>query len=178
MKRGTLFFAVVVAMTAPAHAQVDVRPVINDVIDVVALVLMAGGGVLITFVLSWLKSKTKLQDNEFEALLANRLNDILHRSIEHAVIVAKNEVAKPGSGLEAVKFDNWFLNVAASLAMKQMPDIIEYFQISKEGIEEMIISRLGGYVNDVQIGGAASTANRSAETARTGNAGNALVPAS
>ena len=177
MKRGIFLIAAIAVMTVPAHAQVDARPLINDMIDVVALVLMAGGGVLITFVIGWVKSKTKLQDNEFEALLASRLNDILHRSIEHAVVVAKNEVAKPGSGLEAVKFDNWFLNIAAGLAMKQMPDIIEYFQISKEGIEEMIISRLGGYVNEVQVGGAAATANRSAAAARSGPAGNALVPA-
>lgn len=177
MKRGAFLIAAFLAMAVPAHAQVDVRPVINDVIDVVALVLMAGGGVLIACVIGWLKSKTKMQDNEFEALLANRLNDILHRAIEHAVVVAKNEVAKPGSGLEAVKFDNWFLNVAANLAMKQMPDIIDYFQLSKESIEEMIVSRLGSYVNDVEIGGAAATANRSAEHARSGSPGSALIPA-
>jgi hypothetical protein len=178
MNRGIFLIAAIFVMTVPAQAQADVRPVINDVIDVVALALMAGGGVLIAFVMAWIKSRTKMQDNEFEALLASRLNDILHRSIEHAVVVAKNEVAKPGSGLEAVKFDNWFLNIAAGLAMKQMPDIIEYFQLSKEGIEEMIISRLGGYVNEVEVGGAAATANRSAEAARSSSASNALVPAS
>ena len=158
--------------TSPAYAQTDVTPIVNQAIDVAALALMAGGGVLITFLMGWIKSKTKLQDNEFEALLANRLNDILHRSIEHAVVVAKNEVNKPGSGLQSVKIDNFFMNVAVSLAMKSMPDIIEYFSLTKERIEEMIISRVGPYLNDAPIEGGAAAVEKSVDAAKA-----ALQPA-
>lgn len=171
MRRMIVAFAVLALLAAPAYAQgTDVRPFLSQIIDVLAMVLMGAGSVLIGFLLRWLKSKTNMQDNEFEALMASRLNDILHRSIEHAVVVAKNEVAKPGSGLESVKFDNFFLNIATNLAMKSMPDIIDYFKLSKERIEEMIISRMGGYLGEVAVGGAAASAQKSAEDARPSQA--------
>jgi hypothetical protein len=158
------FMAMLLA-SMPAHAQTDVTPIVNQAIDAAGLVLMVGGGVLITFTLRWLASKTRMQDNEFEALLANRLNDILHRAIEHAIVVAKNEVNKPGSGLKEVKFDNFFMNIAVGLAMKSMPDIISYFNLTKERIEEMIISRLDGYLGEVKPDGGAAAVARAAKAA-------------
>ena len=110
----------------------SVTPVANQVIDWLSVALMAGGGVLIAAVLRWLSSKTKLQDNEFEAHLASRLNDILHRAIEHAVVVAKNEVNKPGSSLKDVKLDNFFLNVALNFAIARMPEITSHFKLDEE----------------------------------------------
>lgn len=154
-----------IALATPAFAQTDVTPVVNQLIDWAALALMAGGGVLVAFVLKWVKSKTKMQDNEFEALLAARLNDILHRSIEHAVVVAKNEVNKPGSGLKEVKLDNFFLNVALQYAVKSMPEIIEYFNLTKERIEEMIIARLDAWVDAVPADGGSSTIEKVATKA-------------
>jgi hypothetical protein len=161
----TAFLAVLLASFSPAFAQTDMTPAVLQAIDIAALALTAGGGVLIAFVIRWLASKTKLSDNEFEALLANRLNDILHRAIEHAVVVAKNEVSKPGSGLTAVKFDNFFMSVAVSLAMKSMPDIIRHFSLTKERIEEMIISRLDGYLGEVKPEGGAAAIERAAKAA-------------
>jgi hypothetical protein len=146
----------VLLASSPAFAQTDVTPVVMQFIDVIAITLMGGSGVLVAFVIRWIASKTRLADNEFEALLANRLNDILHRAIEYAVVVAKNEVNKPGSGLTAVKFDNFFMNIAVNLAMKSMPDIIKQFNLTKERIEEMIISRLDGYLGEVSAEGGAS----------------------
>lgn len=158
------FLATMLATASPAFAQTDVTPIALQLIDVVALVATVGGGILITFVLRWLSSKTRLADNEFEALLANRLNDILHRAIDHAVMVAKNEVNKPGSGLKAVKIDNFFMNIAVGIAMKSMPDIISYFNLTKERIEEMIISRLGG-LGEIPIEGGAAAVEKSAQAA-------------
>jgi hypothetical protein len=160
-----LAFLAVLLACSPAFAETDVTPIALQAIDVAALALTAGGGILITFVIRWLASKTRMQDNEFEALLASRFNDILHRAIEHAVVVAKNEVSKPGSGLTAVKFDNFFMNIAVSLAMKSGPDIIKYFNLTKERIEEMIISRLDGYLGEVKPEGGAAAIERAAKAA-------------
>jgi hypothetical protein len=145
-----------VVMASPAFAQTDLRPVANQLIDWLSVVLLTGGGVVIAFALRWLASKTKMQDNEFEALLAARLNDILHRAIEHAIVAAKNEVNKPGSGLEAVKFDNLLVGIAVNYALKSMPDIIEYFGLTSERIKEMIMARLGGFLDQVPADGGAS----------------------
>jgi hypothetical protein len=155
----------VACLPLPAFAQTDFTPVAIQVIDVVAMVLTVGGGVLITFVIRWLMSKTRMEDNQFEALLASRANDILHRAIEHAVVVAKNEVNKPGSGLKEVKFDNFFMNIAVNMAMKSMPDIISYFNLTKERIEEMIISRLDGYLGEVKPEGGAAAVEKAAAAA-------------
>jgi hypothetical protein len=144
-----------IALASPTFAQTDLTPVANQVIDWLAVALMAGGGVLIAAVLRWVSSKTKLQDNEFEALLASRLNDILHRAIEHAVVVAKNEVNKPGSGLKDVKLDNFFLNVALNFAISRMPEIIDYFKLDEESIRQMILARINSLIGDVPIEGGA-----------------------
>ena len=156
----TLLFPLfgVIALVSPAFAQTDLTPVANQVIDWLSVALMAGGGVLIAAVLRWLSSKTKLQDNEFEALLASRLNDILHRAIEHAVVVAKNEVNKPGSGLKEVKLDNFFLNVALNFAIARMPEIISHFKLDEESIRQMILARLNAFIGDVPIEGGADAA--------------------
>lgn len=142
------------ALTSPALAQTDVTPVVNQLIDWLAVGLMAGSAVVVTALVRWLAAKTRMQDNEFEALLANRLNDILHRAIEHAVVVAKNEVNKPGSGLKEVKLDNFFLNVAMNFAISRMPDIIDYFNLDADSIRDMILARMESFIWDVPADGA------------------------
>lgn len=166
MKRLAFLMLPILLVASPALAQTDIRPVVNQLIDWAAVALMAGGGVVITMGLRWLSSKTKMQDNEFEALLASRLNDILHRAIEHSVIVAKNEVNKPGSGLSAIKFDNLFVGIAVNYAVKSMPDIIKHFNLTKERIEEMIMARLGGYLHEVPIEGGSDAAAKVVDETR------------
>jgi RNA-directed DNA polymerase len=55
------------------------------------------------------------------------------------------------------------LHSRIGLAMKSMPDIISYFDLTKERIEEMIISRLDGYLGEVKPDGGAAAIQRIAK---------------
>jgi 2-phospho-L-lactate guanylyltransferase (CobY/MobA/RfbA family) len=166
-----------IALTSPALAQSDLTPIANQLIDWLSIALMAGGSFVIVSLVRWLAAKTRMQDNEFEALLANRLNDILHRAIEHAVVVAKNEVAKPGSGLKEVKLDNFFLNVALNFAISRMPEIIDYFKLDEESIRQMILARMESFLNVAPAEGALTETDTVFDAKTTEVVSRALSPA-
>lgn len=143
------------ALTSPvfiqvAYAQsgaVDLSPTANSLIGVAVAVLTVAAGVVSKFVVSFLASKTKLTDSAFEKLMAERVNDILLRSIDHAEMWARQQVADPNSSIREVRVDNVFLRVAVEYAQKSMPDLIQYFKLTPDRIADMIKARLNAFVS-------------------------------
>lgn len=80
------------ALTSPALAQTDVTPVVNQLIDWLSVALMAASGFAVAALVRWLAAKTRMQDNEFEALLQD--------SAQHAYN-ADNNVSQPGVSVPA-----------------------------------------------------------------------------
>lgn len=144
-------------MTGAVDAQVvDVRPAANAFLDTVAGVVGTALTITLGILSRWMLSRTGMSNSELERHLADRLNDVIHKGIDFALSAAKNEVNKSGSGLEAVKFDNYFLSLAASYIVKSAPDILRKFTITQSRLEDMIMARMSGYVIEVPITGGAS----------------------
>lgn len=147
-------FALFMLPIAPALAQnldasppvnvVDFSPLANQIIAVAVAVLTVLAGVVSRYGVAWFAAKTKMQDAQMEALLAERVSDILGRSIDYAEMWMKKEVADPDSQIKQVRIDNFFVKEAAKYAMRSMPDLIKYFNLTQERIEELIKSRLNG----------------------------------
>lgn len=168
MKIRTLGFAAltITAMlfaceTAPAFAQalapaqpgrgIDFGPFALNIIDVLAMVATVAAGILSKFAISFLASKTKMTDNQFQALAADRVNDILHRAIEYAEAWAKTQVADPTSQIRNVQIDNFFLATAVNAAKGLMPDLINYFGLTEDKLKVMILARLNGYIKTPEV---------------------------
>lgn len=145
------------AMLSPAMAQavstvstvaagVDFTPLANNMISALAAVATVAAGVLTTFIGSFLKSKTKMNDAAFEALIADRLNAILLKAIDYAEMRAKLAVADPMSPIKNVHIDNVFMEIAVKYAVNAAPDIIAYFKLTNERIADLIRSRLNAYI--------------------------------
>jgi hypothetical protein len=149
--------ALVVNVTG-AHAQtVDMRQPAVDVLTVVAgllgtaLTALAGVAVRLVF------AKFGLANSQYEQNLNDRLNDIIYKGIDFAFATAVNEVQKKGSGLEAVKFDNYFMSVAASYIAPRAAGILSKFTVTQEKLEEMIWARIPSYMQTVPVTGGAKT---------------------
>lgn len=142
---------------SPALAQtVDFSPIANNVIAVAVAVLTVAAGVVSKFAVGFLASKTKLSDSAFEKMMADRVNDILLRAIDHSEMWMKEQVANPNSQIRSVRVDNFFLRTAVEYAQRSMPDLITYFGLTEKRIEDMIKARLNAYVetppvNDVNV---------------------------
>jgi hypothetical protein len=150
-------WAVTFVLCGSAIAQtVDVRPAVNTLLDTAASVVAAATTITLGLLSRFLWSRIGMSNSELERHLSDRLNDIIHKGIEFALTAAKNEVNKPGSGLEAVKFDNYFMSLAASYIVRSAPDIIKRFTITQARLEEMIMARLPAYLSEVPITGGAS----------------------
>lgn len=134
------------AQVAAAPGGVDFGPVLTNLITAGAGILVVAAGILSKFAVSWLSSKTRLSDSQFEAGLAARLNDILLKAIDYAEAYMKAQVADPTSQIHSVRFDNMFVGIAVDYAMRSMPDIIKYFGLTPERIGDMIRSRLNAYM--------------------------------
>lgn len=144
------------ALAAPALAEtarvaatgdgVDLSGFAMQAISVAAVVLTAAAGVVSKFAVSFLASKTRMNDSAFEALLASRADDILNKAIGYAELWAKQQVADPNSDIRSVKIDNLFVRMAVEYAQGSMPDIIAHFGLTKERIENMIRARLNAFV--------------------------------
>lgn len=128
------------------QAAVDFSPLANQAVGIAALVLSVAAAVVSKFVIGWLASKAKFTDSQAEALLADRVNDILQRSIEFAEGWAKTQVADPTSPLRRVEINNFFLEQALGFAMRSMPDLIAKFNLTPERIKQMILARLNGFM--------------------------------
>lgn len=146
---------------APAIAQmtdgVDLRQTAVAGIEWVGMALGTVLTVLGGFAIRFVSSKIGLANSELEKSLADRLNEIINRGIEYAMTTAINEVNKPGSGLAEVKFDNWFMSLAASYVNTSAPGIIKKFGLTQERIEDMIKARMPAYLANVPIAGGLPT---------------------
>jgi hypothetical protein len=153
-------FAIFIAISIdPVYAQttVDMRPTVNSILEYTAAALTTVLTVLAGFGIRFVAARIGMSNSELEASLMARLNDIIHKGIDYAYIAATNEVNKQGSGLEAVKFDNWFMSLAATYVNRGAPDIIKKFGLSQERIQDMIMARLPAYVAQVPVQGGLPT---------------------
>ncbi len=128
------------------QAGVDLTPVANNAITIIFSILTVVAGVVSKFAIGFLASKTKMSDTAFEALLADRMNDILQRSIDYAEAWSKQQVADPNSPLKNIQVNNFFVETALRYVLGSAPDIISYFGLTEDRIKQMILSRLNGYM--------------------------------
>lgn len=141
-----MFNQIAVQAATPLQAGVDVTPVANNVIQMAVAVLTVAAGVVSTFAVKFLSSKTRMTDTAFEKLMADRVNDILLRAIDYAEMWAKTQVADPNSALRDVRVDNMFVRVAVEYAIRSMPDLVKYFGLTPERITDMVKARLNAFV--------------------------------
>jgi hypothetical protein len=135
----------------------DLSFIVGPLLQIVATVAVGAAGAVLTLGIGWVKKKTQLADAEFEKVLADRANDIIHRGITYAINTLENEVKKPGSGITSVKVDNIFLRLALDFISSSMPGIIEKFKLTPDRIQSMILARIGDYAGVVQVDGAVAT---------------------
>ncbi len=68
----------------------DLTPLVSPLLQVLAVVASGAATALLGFGIQWVKTKTKLDDAEFEAVLGSRANDIVHRGIQYAITAMEN----------------------------------------------------------------------------------------
>ncbi|MEJ2117802.1 MAG: hypothetical protein P8Y36_07830 [Alphaproteobacteria bacterium] len=142
------------AQTAPAPAAtggVDFSPLAMQVIALVGFALTAIVGVLARSAVRWLASKARINDSEAERLLADRVGDILVKSVDYAESWAKAQVADPNSPMRHVQIDNFFVREAVRYAMNSMPDLISHFGITEARLEDMVRARLAPLMGDPEV---------------------------
>lgn len=135
--------------------------VVTWLFGLLATILSALGTVAIRLVMS----RTGFSNSQLEQNLNDRLNDIIFKGMDYALATAKNEVMKKGSGLEAVKFDNYFMSLAASYVAERAPQILKRFSVTQQKLEEMIWARIPAYVQTVPITGGATTSETAKQVA-------------
>jgi hypothetical protein len=143
---GTLVPTVVMAAPMAVQAAIDFTPWAMQGIDILAVVLTVGAGIVAKFAVSFLASKTKLSDTQFEALAADRVNDILVKSIDAGEAWMKAQVADPNSPIKRVEVNNFLLEQIVRIAQTSMPDLIKFFGLTEDRLRTMILSRLNGYM--------------------------------
>jgi hypothetical protein len=148
---------VLVAEPAIAQTTVDLRPAVNSALEWVATALTTVLTVLGGFAIRYVSSKTGLANSTLEASLAARLDDGIHKAIGFALTAAQNEANKPGSGVAEVKFNNWFLSVAASYLNTGFPEIIATLKLTDDRIRQLIMARLQPYMAALPVDGAVAT---------------------
>lgn len=151
--------SLVVGYGEPVCAQttVDLRSPAVEVVTWVGGILGTALTALATVAVRFVFAKFGLANSQYEQNLNDRLNDIIHKGIDFAIATAINEVAKKGSGLEAVKFDNYFMSVAASYIAPRAAGILKKFSITQSRLEEMIWARIPAYAQVVPVTGGAAT---------------------
>jgi hypothetical protein len=152
-----LGFSLTIALccaASPAFAQalvtttnaVDLTPTANGFIAAAVGVLTAVAGLVSKFAISYLSSKTRINDSALEQLMASRLNDVLNLAIGYADTWMKAEVAKRGSQIQAVQFDNFFLAKAVEYAQSQAGGLLSFFGLSQAKLENMIRARMSAFL--------------------------------
>lgn len=132
---------------AQTQTGVDFTPIVSNAWTFIVAVLTIAAGFISRALIGWLSSKTKLSDNQFEALLAQRADDILHKAIANANMYVKEQLADPNSAVKNVRIDNMWMRMAAQYANRSMPDIIKYFGWTAEDVADKIKTRLDSYVS-------------------------------
>ncbi len=143
--------AVFMVVGFPAYAAegIDVTPVVSQIVNIVALGLMTAAGFVTKYLIGWLSSKAKIEDQAFKALAAERVNQILYHAIDYAEAYIKTEIAKPDNPLKSVQIDNFFVRTAVQYAMKTMSGddgLIKIFGLTEEDIRDRILTRLNDRV--------------------------------
>ncbi|MEJ2124314.1 MAG: hypothetical protein P8Y47_05745 [Alphaproteobacteria bacterium] len=141
-------FALAQSASAPATGGVDFSPLALQVIALVGFALTAIVGVLARSAVRWLASKARINDSEAERLLADRVSDILAKSVDYAESWAKAQVADPNSPMRHVQIDNFFVEQAVRYALNSMPDLIKQFGITEARLEDMVRARLAPLMGD------------------------------
>ena len=153
-----VLLAITVAAVTPAFAQtVDLRQPAVDVLTWLGGALVTVLTVLASIAIRFTLAKFGLAKSQLEQNLNDRLNDIIHKGIDYALANAINEVNKPGAGLAAVKFDNYFISLVATYVAPRAPEILARFQVTQEKLEDMIWARILPYTQSVPISGGATT---------------------
>lgn len=140
-------FAQGAAMLAQSSPGVDFTPIVSNLWGFAVAILTLLAGLLTRVVIGWVSSKTKLTDNQFEALLASRADDILHKAIQNADMWMKEQIADPNSPIKNVQVNNMWMRIAAQYANRSMPDIIRHFGWTPEDVVDKIKTRLSNYVS-------------------------------
>jgi hypothetical protein len=144
------------ARAQEAGQVVDMRPAAIALIEWIGsaalTVATAAGGLA----MRWLAWRTKLDRSRLEEEYNRRIGDLIHRGIEFAITSAKTEVAKPDSPINKVVLDNWFLAQAASYVNQRAPELLGYFTVRPEALQEMILARMPAYFGEVAVAGGAS----------------------
>lgn len=130
---------------------IDFGPLATNAITAAVLVLTTAGTILTRFAVRFLASKVHMQDSAAEKLAADRVNDILYRSIDYAEAWSKSQVGDPSSQIRHVKIDNFFVAQAVQFAMASMPDLIKMFGLTKEKIEAMVLARANAIMKTPEI---------------------------
>jgi len=151
--------AIAVMITAaPSLAQtVDLRTPAGEVVTYLFGMLATALTALASVAIRLVMVKVGMQNSALEQNLNDRLNDIIFKGMDFAQATAENEILKKGSGLEAVKFDNYFISLAASYVAERAPDILKKFTVTQEKLVEMIWARIPAYAQTVPVMGGAST---------------------
>jgi hypothetical protein len=136
---------------------VDLRQPALEVLTWLANILIVAMTAVATVAVRFLFARFGLANSQLEQNLNDRLSDIIHKGIDFALASAQNEVQKRGSGLEAVKFDNYFISIAASYVAERAPQILKRFSVTQEKLEEMIWARIPAYAQIVPVEGGAKT---------------------
>lgn len=161
--------ALVIMIEAAAAQTVDMRSTAISVLEWLANLLTMTLIALLGIAIRFVSAKFGLANSQLEQNLNDRLNDIIHRGMQYALATAINEIQKRGSGLEAVKFDNYFISLAASYVNERAPEILKKFSVTQEKLIEMIYARIPDYATQVPIvGGASATSTAKAVQRETG----------
>lgn len=140
-------------VAAPGAGVADMRPAAVALIEWLGVAAGAVVNVAGFLFVRWLSVRSGLDRSRLEAEYSTRIGDLLHKGIEYAITTAKNEAAKSDSPITAVKLDNWFLGVAASYVNKRAPELLGYFKIDEQALQEMIIARMPAYFTEVPVTG-------------------------
>lgn len=135
-----------IPVAAYASTTVDITPLANNIIAAVAAASFALAGWVSTFVVNWLSSKAKVEDQAFKSLAQQRLSEILYAGINAAEAWAKAEVNDPKSSITRLEIDNVFVGMAVKYAVdflgKEPGGLWSIFDLTEDKVKTMIVQRL------------------------------------
>jgi len=167
---GGLVFGLVALHVSAAAAQtasggIDFTPLANQGITLIAAALTVVVGIVARFAISFLASKTKMNDAQMQSLLASRVDDACQRGIEYATAWAKQQVNDPNSPLTHVKIDNFFLAQAVQYVMSYVPETLAYFNLTEDGVKALVTSRLNAIMGAPAVNAGGGVAHADLPTA-------------
>ena len=113
--------------------EVDLSPILNVAIDLLAVVLMALG----TWALAKLGRKLGLEADDQVRLY---LNDALERGIGWA----KEKATRDAQDLARVEVRNKAVAEAVNYVIERVPDALKHFELDEQRVKKLVEARLGG----------------------------------